>query len=173
MAQHIEQTLVIYKPHAVQRAIIGEILSRFERAGLKIIGMKMLRPTEEQYHYHYETIGTMITRHGEKIFKNTLAMMQDAPVIAVVLEGVKAVEVVRKMTGATEPKSALPGTIRGDYAHMNYGHSDEQEYGLHNIIHASGSLEEAKPEIEHWFKPEELFAYDSVHDISSQKISKK
>jgi nucleoside-diphosphate kinase len=100
-------------------------------------------------------------------------MMQDAPVIAVVLQGIKAVEVVRKMTGATEPKTALPGTIRGDYAHMSYGHSDDNEFGLHNIIHASGSLEEAKPEIEHWFKPEDLFNYNSVHELSSQKLIEK
>lgn len=173
MSAHIQRTLVIFKPHAVQRAIIGEILARFEKVGLKLVGLKMINPTKEQYYHHYETIGTVISRHGQKVFDNTLAMMQDAPVIALVLEGVSAVEVVRKMTGATEPKSALPGTIRGDYAHMNYGHSDEQGYGLHNIIHASGNLEEAKSEIEHWFKPEELFAYDSVHDISSQKISKK
>lgn len=171
--EHIQKTLIIYKPHAVQRAIIGEILTRFERVGLKPVAMKMINPTQEQYHHHYETIGTMITRHGKKVFDNTLAMMQDSPVVAVVLEGVNAVEVVRKMTGATEPKSALPGTIRGDYAHMSYGHSDANEYGLHNIIHASGNLEEAEKEIEHWFKPEEVFSYDSIHDSSAQKVTKK
>ena len=169
---HIERTLIIYKPHAVQRAIVGEVLARFEKAGLKIVGMKMLVPTYEQYFHHYETIGTMVTRHGEKIFKNTLEMMQDAPVIAVVLEGVESVAVVRKMTGATEPKTALPGTIRGDYAHMSYGHSDDNEFGLHNIIHASGNQDEAKAEIAHWFSESELFTYESVHDLSSQKLKK-
>lgn len=169
---HIERTLIIYKPHSVQRAIVGEVLARFEKAGLKIVGMKMLMPSYEQYYHHYETIGTMVTRHGKEIFDNTLKMMQDAPVIAVVLEGVEAVAVVRKMTGATEPKSALPGTIRGDYAHMSYGHSDSNKFGLHNIIHASGSQEEATQEIEHWFSGAELFAYESVHDMSSQKLTK-
>lgn len=171
MKKHIEQTLVIMKPHTVQRGIVGEILTRFERAGLKIIGMKMLAPTDEQFHHHYETIGTMITRHGEHIFKNTVKMMKDAPVIAFVLEGIEAVAIVRKMTGATEPKSALPGTIRGDYAHMSYGHSDDNQFGLHNIIHASGSQDEAKAEIAHWFAETELFNYPSVHEISSQKLN--
>ena len=170
MNKHIERTLVIMKPHTVQRGIVGEILTRFEKAGLKIIGMKMLVPSDEQFHHHYETIGTMISRHGEKIFNSTLKMMKDAPVIAFVLEGIESVAIVRKMTGATEPKSALPGTIRGDYAHMSYGHSDDNEFGLHNIIHASGSQDEAKDEIKHWFTEAELFSYNSVHDISSQKL---
>lgn len=170
MKKHIEKTLIIYKPHAVQRGIVGEILTRFEKVGLKIAGMKMIMPTDEQFHHHYETIGTMITRHGEEIFKNTVKMMKDAPVIAVVLEGIAAVDVVRKMTGSTEPKSSAPGTIRGDYAHMNYGHSDENEFGLHNIIHASGSQDEAVKEIAHWFNANELFEYPSIHDMSAQKL---
>ncbi len=173
MNNHIEKTLVIYKPHALQRAIVGEILTRFERVGLKISGLKMLTPTDEQFHHHYETIGTVISRHGETVFKNTVAMMKDGPVIALVLEGVKAVEIVRKMVGSTEPKSANPGTIRGDYAHMNYGFSDDNQYGLHNIVHASGNIEEANQEIALWFTPEEVFDYESVHDLSSQKIVKK
>lgn len=173
MAAHIEKTLVIFKPHTIQRAIVGEILTRFERVGLKIVGLKMVNPSDADFHHHYETIGTVISRHGQKIFDSTVSMMKDAPVIVLALEGIQAVEVVRKMTGATEPKSALPGTIRGDYAHMNYGHSDENEYGLHNIVHASGNKEEAELELKHWFKLEELFSYHSVHEISSQKITKK
>lgn len=172
MENHIERTCIILKPHTVQRGIVGEIISRFEKVGLKIISMKMLTPTDEQFHHHYETIGTMVTRHGEDIFKNTVKMMKDAPVVAFVLEGIEAVAIVRKMVGATEPKSALPGTIRGDYAHMNYGHSDQNKFGLHNILHASGSLDEAKAEISHWFSDSELFNYDSVHEISSQKFTK-
>jgi nucleoside-diphosphate kinase len=170
MKKHIEQTLVIMKPHTVQRGIVGEILTRFERAGLKIVAMKMIMPSDEQFHHHYETIGTMITRHGDNIFKNTVKMMKDAPVVAFILEGIESVAIVRKMTGATEPKSALPGTIRGDYAHMSYGHSDDNEFGLHNIIHASGSQDEAKSEIAHWFTDAEIFNYPSIHELSSQKI---
>ena len=172
MKQHIEKTLVIFKPHAVQRGIVGEVLARFEKVGLKIVGMKMLKPDYDQYFHHYETIGTMISRHSKEIFDMTLEMMQEAPVIAFVLEGIDAVAVVRKMAGATEPKSALPGTIRGDFAHMNYGHSDVNKFGLHNIIHASGSQDEAKLEIAHWFSENEMFDYESVHEISSQKTRK-
>lgn len=172
MKQHIEKTLVIFKPHAVQRGIVGEILSRFEKVGLKIVGMKMIQPTREQYHYHYETIGTMISRYNEHIFETTLEMMQEAPVIALVLEGIEAVALVRKMTGTTEPKSSLPGTIRGDYSHMSYGHADGNDLGLHNIIHASGNQDEAKSEIRHWFSESDLFDYESIHEMSAQKIKK-
>ena len=117
----MEKTLVIFKPDAVARGIVGEIVSRFERAGFKIVGMKMLEPGYEHYFEHYEGIGTLKTRKGEEIFESQLSSMQDGPVVAMVLEGVEAVDAVRKMTGDTEPKSALPGTIRGDYAHVNFG----------------------------------------------------
>ena len=111
----MERTLVVLKPDAVQRGIVGEVITRFEKVGLKIVGMKMLSPSREHFHHHYEEIGKMISRRGEEAFNVTLEFMQKGPVIAVVLEGVEAAELVRKMVGATEPKSALPGTIRGDY----------------------------------------------------------
>ena len=117
----IERTLIIFKPDSVSRGIVGEILSRFERAGLKIVGAKMLQPGREQYYHHYEDISKMISRRGEEAFELTVKMMTEGPVIAFVLEGVEAVDLVRKMVGSTEPKSALPGTIRGDYAHMSFG----------------------------------------------------
>ena len=169
---HIERTLIIFKPDAVTRGIVGEILSRFEKVGLKIVGAKMIGPTKEQFHHHYETIGTMITRHGETIFNNTVAMMQESPVLIMVLEGVEAVEVVRKMNGKTEPKSSAPGTIRGDYAHMSYAHADGNGMALNNIIHASGDQNEAKLEIAHWFAESELFSYNSIHDLSAQRRNK-
>jgi len=169
----IERTLIVFKPDAVGRGIVGEILARFERAGLKIVGTKMINPDTDFYHHHYEKIGTMITRHGQTIFDTTVAMMQVAPVIAVVLEGVSAVEVVRKMVGATESKSALPGTIRGDYSHMSYAHANEQGIGLPNILHASGDLKEAKLEIAHWFSNGELFDYESAHERFTQTKKKK
>lgn len=173
MDAKIQRTLVIMKPHTVQRGIVGEVLTRFEKVGFKIVGAKMINPTRDQYYHHYETIGTMISRYNEQIFNTTVDMMQDAPVIALVLQGVEAVEVVRKMTGATEPKAALPGTIRGDYAHMSYGHADANSMGLHNIIHASGNLEEAQKEIAHWFSESELFDYESIHEMSAQKMKKQ
>ncbi len=168
MKKQQERTLIIFKPDAISRGIVGEILSRFEKAGLKIVGTKMLQPDTAFFHHHYEAIGTMITRHGQKIFDTTVSMMQEGPVIAVVLEGIDSVTVVRKMVGATESKSALPGTIRGDYSHMSYAHANEQEIGLPNILHASGDPKEAKLEIDHWFSEKELFSYENVHEKFTQ-----
>lgn len=160
----MERTLIILKPDAVQRGITGEIITRFERAGLKIIGTKMLQPNEEHYYHHYEGISKMVSRRGEKPFKLTLDLMQRGPVVAIVLEGLSAVSLVRKMVGDTEPQKALPGTIRGDYAHMGFGHADKNEVGVPNLIHASGNLEEAAAEIKHWFSDSELFTYETVHE---------
>lgn len=166
-----EQTLIVFKPDAVQRGIVGEILSRFEKVGLKIVGMKMITPDRDHYFHHYETIGTMITRHGQKIFDSTLEMMAGGPVIACVLEGIEAAGLVRKMVGATEPKGALPGTIRGDYAHMSYAHADGENIALNNIVHASGDATEAKAEIAHWFSEAELFEYETAHEKFTQRKS--
>src|SRR3989338_155838 len=104
-----ERTLIVFKPDAVARGIVGEILARFEKAGFKIVGAKMLRPDEDHYYKHYETLGKMISRRGQKAFDLTVEMMGEGPVIAVVLEGIEAATMVRKMVGTTEPKSALPG----------------------------------------------------------------
>ncbi len=171
----MERTLIILKPDTVQRGIVGEILTRFERAGLKIVGTKMLQPSYDHFYHHYETIGKMISRRGQKAFDVTLDMMQTGPVIAYVLEGVEAVSLVRKMVGTTEPKSALPGTIRGDYAHVSFSHADEQDLGIANIIHASGDPEEAALEIAHWFSEAEIYDYRTVHEHYTQprKSSKK
>jgi nucleoside-diphosphate kinase len=168
----MEQTLIILKPDAVMRGIVGEILTRFERTGFKIVAMKMLEPGYEHYYEHYEGIGTLKTRKGEEIFESTLASMQDGPVIALVLEGVEAVEAVRKMVGDTQPKTALPGTIRGDYAHVTYGQASKVGKGVANIVHASADVSEAKKEIAHWFKPDEIHAYSVVHEQFTQPRKK-
>lgn len=160
----MEQTLIILKPDAVQRGIVGEIITRFERAGLKIIATKMLQPDKDHYYHHYEGISKMVSRRGEGPFKLTLELMQRGPVIAIVLEGLSAVSLVRKMVGDTEPQKALPGTIRGDYAHMGFGHADKHQVGVPNLIHASGNVEEAEAEIQHWFSDSELFTYETVHE---------
>ena len=160
----IQRTLILFKPDAVQRGIVGEILTRFERVGLKIIGTKMIFPNKEHYHKHYEGIGKMVTRRGEKAFDMALEFMTQGPVIAMVLEGVESVELVRKLVGGTEPKAALPGTIRGDYSHMSFGYADEHNVGIPNLIHASGSVEEAKQEIEHWFTDHEIYDYHSPRE---------
>ncbi|HRJ06658.1 MAG TPA: nucleoside-diphosphate kinase [Candidatus Saccharibacteria bacterium] len=164
MSKNVEQTLVLFKPDALQRALVGEILTRFERVGLRIVGTKMLAPSREHYDAHYEDIGKLKTRAGDQIFAITLDMMQTGPVIAMVLEGIEAVSLVRKLVGATEPKSAAPGTIRGDYSHMSYGYADDEGKGIPNLIHASGDVEEAKQEISHWFTDEELYDYEATHE---------
>jgi len=164
----MEQTLIIFKPDAVQRGIVGEIVIRFERAGFKIVGIKMLEPGYDHYHAHYEGIGTLKTRKGDEIFESTLSSMQEGPVIAMVLEGVEAVETVRKMVGSTEPRSALPGTIRGDFAHVTYGQASSTGKGVANIVHASADTTEANKEVAHWFKPEEIHKYSAVHEHFTQ-----
>lgn len=160
----MERTLVVLKPDAVKRGIVGEIIMRFEKAGMKIIGIKMLQPNHEHYHKHYEGISKMISRRGQKAFDLTLKFMMEGPVIAIVLEGVEAVSQVRKMVGATAPKDASPGTIRGDYAHMSFDYADKIDTGVPNLIHASGDTKEAEKEIWHWFNEDELFDYQTVHE---------
>ena len=156
----LQQTLVILKPDAMGRTIIGEIISRFERAGLHLCAMKMIHATREQLEGHYEGIGTVGTRRGQAVLDILIKMMGEAPVLAMVWEGVEAVDFVRKMVGGTEPKSAAPGTIRGDYAHMSFAYLDSNPgTDLYNLIHASADLSEAKLEIAHWFSPEEIFSH--------------
>lgn len=169
----MERTLILFKPDTVKRGLVGEILTRFERAGLKIVGTKMLAPDYDHYFKHYEEIGKVVTRRGKEIFDVTLEMMNEGPVIAMVLEGIEAVEVVRKMVGATEPKAALPGTIRGDYSHISFTHANAENIATPNIIHASGDSDEAKLEIAHWFSEAELFDYETVHEHYTLARSRK
>lgn len=170
----MERTLVIFKPDAVQRGIVGEVLSRFEKVGLKIIGMKMVNPDEAHYYHHYETIGKMVSRRGEAQFRVQLGAMQEGPVIAMVLEGIGAVKQVRKMVGTTSTNEAAPGTIRGDYAHASLDHVNAHNVALPTILHASGDVDEAKQEIEHWFKTEEIYDdYQTVHEYFTQPLPAK
>jgi nucleoside-diphosphate kinase len=164
----MERTLIVFKPDSVQRGIVGEVLSRFEKAGFKIVGAKMLQPDYDHLHQHYEGIGTLKTRKGEDIFESQLKSMMVGPVIALVLEGVDAVDTVRKMVGSTEPKSALPGTIRGDYAHVSYGAANASGRSVSNVLHASADTNEAKAEIAHWFSDSELYDYEAVHEKFTQ-----
>ncbi len=160
----VEKTLVVFKPDAVQRGLVGEILTRFERVGLKIVATKMIAPDKQHYYKHYEEIGKMVTRRGEDTFNVTLDMMLQGPVIAMVFEGVEAVALVRKLVGTTEPKSSPPGTIRGDYSHMSFGYGDSAHKGIPNLIHASGEPEEAEQEISHWFSDTELYSYETLNE---------
>ena len=164
----MERTFIILKPDTVKRGLVGEIISRFEKVGLKIVGAKMISPDRDQFYHHYETISKMISRRGQEAFDVTLEMMQEGPVIACVLEGVKAVSLVRKMVGDTEPEKAAPGTIRGDYAHMGFEHSNAEQIGVPNLIHASGDPIEAAAEIAHWFSEKEMFSYQATHETYTQ-----
>ena len=157
----IERTLVLLKPDAVKRGLMGRIISRFEDAGLKVVGSKMLQINEEFGKKHYYDIAQ---RRGEKVLQVLLKFMTTGPVMALCLEGVNAVENIRKLVGGTEPKSALPGTIRGDFAHVSFAYADAQGKAIENLIHASGNSEEAKQEIALWFKPEELHSYKTAHE---------
>ena len=149
-----ERTLVILKPDALDRGIVGEILTRFERVGMKMVGMKLLVSEKDTASQHYTE--DLAKRRGEHVRTMMIEMLTSGPIVAMVLEGIDGVEVVRKMIGATEPKSAAPGTIRGDYAHISYRFADERKIGVFNLIHASATPEEAVVEIDIWFKPEEL-----------------
>lgn len=166
--ENIERSLLVFKPDSVQRGIVGEILSRFEKTGLKIVGAKMIQPNHDHYFHHYEDIGKMISRRGQKAFDVTLCMMEKGPVMAFVLEGVEAISLIRKMVGATEPKAALPGTIRGDYAHMSFSYADANNIGVPNIVHASGDASDAEQEISHWFSSSELFSYETPNEKFTQ-----
>ena len=150
------------------RGIVGEVLTRFERVGLKIVATKMLKPDYQHFYDHYEGIGTLKTRKGEDIFESQLRNMQQGPVIAMVLEGVGAIDTVRKMVGDTEPRSAAPGTIRGDYAHVSYAQANESGKSVSNVVHASADAQEAEKEIAHWFSENEMHGYEAVHEKFTQ-----
>lgn len=158
----IEQTLVLIKPDGVKRGLIGEIISRFEKAGMKIIGMKMHWTTEEFAKKHYTE--DIAKRRGEKVRKNLLDFIKSGPVVAICIEGIEVIENVRKMVGPTEPKAALPGTIRGDYSHISFGRADASGRAIENLIHASADKKDADREIALWFSRKELHDYKTVHE---------
>ena len=141
----MEKTLVLLKPSCVQRQLIGEVVNRFERRGLRIAGMKMMQLSDEILREHYAHLA------DKPFFPTLAASMQASPVIALALEGIDAVQVVRAMTGATNGRAAAPGTIRGDYSMSNQ----------QNIVHASDSPENALIELARFFRPEEIFDYES------------
>ena len=154
----IERTLVLIKPDGVKRALVGRIIERFENAGFKIIGMKMNWVSKDFSKKHYKA-------HIKKEFYKFLEeFITEGPVIAMVLEGVNAVENVRKIVGSTEPGKALPGTIRGDFAHHTAFYMDKRKSAVKNLIHASGNKKEAEEEIKLWFSIEELFNYKTIHE---------
>lgn len=182
-----EKTLVVIKPDGVQRSLVGEIIGRFERSGLKLVGLKMLVPNGDFIERHYlvnpewrritgeKTIDSY-RRKGKKpphedpfkvteiVLNNLKKYMSSSPVVAMAWQGVHAVGIVRKLIGGTEPLSSDVGTIRGDFTIDSYEISDLDGRAVRNLIHASGSTEEAKKEIALWFKPEELINYRLVQE---------
>lgn len=187
----MEKTLVILKPSAVQRSLIGEIIGRFEKVGLKIIAAKLISPSKELLDKHYPAereefvkgIGQR-TLDGykelgldpKKQFKNIDALqighdvrnwlvesMMTAPVLPMIIEGPHAIAIVRKIVGSTSPLQAEPGTIRGDYSFDSPALANKNGRPINNLIHASGNVEEAEHEIKLWFEPDEIYSYDNVH----------
>jgi nucleoside-diphosphate kinase len=154
----MEKTLVLIKPEGVKRHLVGKIIQRFEDAGLKIVGMKQVWIKEDFAQKHYEE------HVGKPFYKNLEKHITEGPVIAIALEGVNAIENVRKMVGGTEPKSSPPGTIRGDFAHISYQYADSKGCPIKNIVHASGNEKDAKKEIPLWFTDYEIHSYKTLQD---------
>lgn len=162
MKKHIEQTLILLKPDAVERCLMGEIIGRFEKAGFKITAMKMIQAPKETIMKHYNE--DITKRHGAHIRQYNIDFILSGPIVAMIIEGVGAIENVRKFCGTTEPKSSPPGTIRGDFSHLSYGYCDDEKKVVKNIIHASENENFAREEINIWFTPQEIVDYTNVHE---------
>lgn len=182
-----ERTLVIIKPDGIQRSLIGEIVSRLERVGLKLVAMKMLTADEAHIEKHYtldpewrrlvgeKTIESYKSKGlqppsedpleiSAKVLKNLKKYLTCGPVITMVWEGAHAVKITRKLAGGTEPLTSDVGTLRGDYVLDSYSLSDNDDRSVRNIVHASGSFEDAMKEIDHWFSPKEVIDYRLVQE---------
>lgn len=188
----MEQTVVLIKPDGLKRGLVGEILHRFERMGLKIVAMKMVKPDKVFFDKHYGTdkestiarLGgktlTSYTKYGKDAKKELgtddpmvlgkmvvswlLDYVTSAPTIAILFEGRHAVENVLAMAGPTMPVTAAPGTIRGDYSTDSAAYANDEKRGVSNLIHISGSIEEANFEKNLWFTPEEIHSYTRVDE---------
>ncbi|MFA5188557.1 MAG: nucleoside-diphosphate kinase [Patescibacteria group bacterium] len=184
----MEKTLVIIKPDGVQRNLIGEIISRFERSGLKLAATKLVRADDKMVEKHYTIDPEWVKKVGVKaiesykekgltppnddpiaVGKDVLNRLKDfmtaGPVLAMVWEGNEAVSLVRKICGSTEPFSAAIGTIRGDYNPIEtYQMADLANRAIRNLVHASGTSAEAAQEIKIWFKKEEILDYNLARD---------
>ena len=180
----IERTFIAVKHDGVQRGLVGEIIKRFEQRGLKIVGMKMVLPTEEMADKHYVLTPAFIEKLGENTRKAAaskgvevtetneeiairvknwnMKYLTEGPVVAMVWEGFHAIEIGRKIVGPAESRGAPIGTIRGDFSVESYAMADKLERPLRNLVHASGNKEEAENELTLWFKDEELFGWDKA-----------
>ena len=186
-----EKTLVIIKPDGVKRGLVGEVIKRIEQRGLKIIALNMFWPTEADLNKHYpenenflKTIGekTLQTYHkfglnpikemntdspekiGENVRRWLLKYMTSGPVVKMVIQGLHAVEMVRKLVGNTMPAQAEMGTIRGDFSVDSAALANSEKRAVHNLIHASGTIEEAEAEIKLWFKESDIHGYKRAEE---------
>lgn len=187
----IQKSLVLIKPDAIKRGIMGEIIHRFERAGLKMLAIKLVQADKELAEKHYpnsevwkrnvgmrtiedcEKYGIDIMKNigskdalvvGEMVKKWNVDYLISGPVLAIIFEGLNAVERVRSIVGDTVPVRALPGTIRGDFSLDSAISANRRGRSIYNLIHASGSTAEAEEEIKLWFKPEDILSYKLVHE---------
>jgi len=186
-----ERTVVIIKPDGVKRGLIGEIIRRFEKAGLKIVALKLVQPTKEHYRLHYPSSREWFRQVGEKTLETyrkygidpkkelgttnkvkigqmikewTVEFMSSGPVVAMIIEGPHAIENVRMIVGPTLPAFAPPGTIRGDFSVDSPAIANIKKRPVKNLIHASGNPQEAENEIKLWFAPEEIHDYRRVEE---------
>lgn len=189
----IERSLVLIKPDGVQRSLVGEIISRFEKCGLKLIGMKMINASKEDAGKHYaddeewlQSVGEKAKgaaeKRGEKVKETPMEIgnrVRDqlmhyitmSPAVALCIEGHNAVKKIRDIVGSTSPHDAAPGTIRGDYAIDSYQLADNSGRPIQNLIHASGAVDEAEREIKVWFTDEELHVWKRVdEDLIYRKV---
>jgi len=193
-----EKTLVIVKPDGVQRGLIGEVIKRYEQCGLKLVALKMIIPTKKIALDHYSVDPEWTFNTGtksleaaqargqklaskdpiviaENIRKTLVNYISSGPVVVMVWQGMSAVGIVRKITGSTEPLSSVPGTIRGDYTIDSYTAADTDHRSVRNIIHSSGSVDEANAEIALWFDKKEIINYrliaeEILYDINLDGI---
>ncbi|MER5310714.1 nucleoside-diphosphate kinase [Streptomyces sp. NPDC002773] len=161
-AAPVERTLVLMKPDALLRGLVGRVLSRFEEAALKIVGVKMRTMDDAFIRKHYFDLEE---RRGSVVYARSAAFMKQSPIIALVLEGYGAVGTVRKLIGSACPDESAPGTIRGDFSHFSSEASDATSKGMANIVHASANRQEAEYEVELWFPQEELHTYRSLAEL--------
>ncbi len=181
-----EQTYVMIKPDGVRKGLIGEIIKRFEQRGLKIVALEMSQPLYEQMDNHYPKNEEWVTRLGEKtkttyekygydlftdfgtddtskigpeVRKWVIDFMMSAPVVKMIVQGVHAVDVVRKVAGETMPYKALAGTIRGDFSIDSPALANKEKRAVMNVVHCSETPEEAEHEIKHWFGNSPVFTY--------------
>lgn len=189
MKLYKERTLVLLKPDAVQRNLMGEIIGRFERVGLKIVAMKFMIPTKKQVYEHYvkyleddreiialgersieakKKSGIKIKEEpkaaGQQIIDRLVRFLSSGPVLAMAIEGNQAIAIARKIVGSTEPLKSDMGTIRGDYTIDSYVLADNDNRSVRNLVHSSSNQSDAEMEIKIWFRKDEILAYNNARD---------